>query len=145
MTADPKFVHFLVFFNVDRDYFECHEVMEELWLEEGRSPFWQGLLQAAVGLHHWRNDNYSGAVKLFRGAQEKLAPYGDSEAGLDLAKLKADVAASLKRLTEGAPEGTVLQPPFEPFEIVITDAELAREAELLAAVPYEERLSGSES
>ena len=32
---DEKFVHFIVLFNVDQDYFECHEVMEELWLEEG--------------------------------------------------------------------------------------------------------------
>lgn len=137
MKPDPKLVHFLVLFNVDRDYYECHDVMEELWLEEGRRPFWQGLLQAAVGLHHWQNDNFSGAIKLFRGAEEKLAPYGEREAGLDLAKLKADIRTAIGRLS-GDTEAA--RPPFECFDIVITDASLAAEAAALAAVPYAERL-----
>ena len=92
--------------------------------------------------------NCSGAMKLFRGAQEKLAPYGDDEAGLDMRKLKADVARSLARLAgrdepdglsepaEGLPE-----PPFEPFEIGILDESLAAQVAALALVPLEERLA----
>ncbi|MFC5653418.1 DUF309 domain-containing protein [Paenibacillus solisilvae] len=95
---DERFVHFVVLFNVDRDYFECHEVMEELWLEEGRNPLYQGLLQAAVGLHHWRNDNYSGAVKLFDQAENKLVQYPDNMMGLDLAQLRADIKRSVEPL-----------------------------------------------
>ena len=51
-------------FQIDRDYYECHEVMEELWLEEGGDPFHQGLLQVAVGLFHFRRENINGARKL---------------------------------------------------------------------------------
>lgn len=92
---DPKFVRFLVLFNRDRDYYECHDVMEELWLEEGRNRFWQGLLQVAVGLHHFGNANYTGAAKLLRAALKKLDGYADQEAGIDVKRLKEDAAAML--------------------------------------------------
>ncbi|CAH1204524.1 hypothetical protein PAECIP111893_02272 [Paenibacillus plantiphilus] len=105
VSYDERFVHFVVLFNVDKDYYECHEVMEELWLEEGRNLLYQGLLQAAVGLHHWRNDNFSGAVKLFTQAENKLMHYPDHAMGLDLGQLRMDVARSLAPLrvwVEGA-------------------------------------------
>ncbi len=36
------------------EYFECHEVLEELWREETTSLrlFYQGVLQIAVGCYH---------------------------------------------------------------------------------------------
>ena len=36
MSYEPLYVAYLVYFNRDRDYFECHEVLEELWLERER-------------------------------------------------------------------------------------------------------------
>jgi hypothetical protein len=126
MAADPKFVRFLVLFNVERDYYECHDVMEELWLEEGRSPFWQGLLQVAVGLHHWQNDNRTGAVKLLRAALDKLRRYGDCEAGIDLNRLRADAAAALEALDGWlAGDGGAPPPEFRPLRIDIVDPHLA--------------------
>lgn len=133
---DERFIHFVVLFNVDRDYFECHEVMEELWLEEGRNLLYQGLLQAAVGLHHWRNDNFSGAVKLFNQAEQKLVQYADVEMGLDLQQLRADVASSLKVLTSEAGA----RPAFTPFEVVVADDQLRSLAKALAEIPLEIRL-----
>jgi uncharacterized protein len=137
MIYDEKFVHFIVLFNCDRDYFECHEVMEELWLEEGRNRFYQGLLQVAVGLHHWHNDNLSGAVKLFAAALEKLEPAGDIEHGLDLKQLKADTQHALDQLQRAA---EAEPPAFRSFDIRVLDAELEHEVGLLAAIPLEERL-----
>ncbi|MBO2532410.1 MAG: DUF309 domain-containing protein [Thermoactinomycetaceae bacterium] len=93
-----QYVRFLVYFNIDRDYYECHEVMEELWLEEGRDPFYQGLLQVAVGLFHFRRENISGARKLFASALSKLRPYPERYMGIDLGRLRKDVEAYLKRL-----------------------------------------------
>lgn len=48
------------------DWFECHETLEDLWVgTEGEiRDFYQGLLQIAVALHHWRNGNFGGAVSL---------------------------------------------------------------------------------
>jgi uncharacterized protein len=48
------------------DWYECHETLEDLWGgSEGEiRNFYQGLLQIAAALHHWRNGNFSGAVSL---------------------------------------------------------------------------------
>ena len=48
------------------DWFDCHESLEELWVgEEGEMrDFYQGVLQVAVALHHWRDGNFGGALRL---------------------------------------------------------------------------------
>ena len=37
MSYEPLYVAYLVYFNRDQDYFECHEVLEELWLPASRT------------------------------------------------------------------------------------------------------------
>jgi predicted metal-dependent hydrolase len=56
------------------DWFECHETLEDLWIgEEGEMrDFYQGILQIAVALHHWRNGNFGGAVSLLEGGTNYL-------------------------------------------------------------------------
>lgn len=141
MATDPKFVRFIVLFNRDRDYYECHDVMEELWLEEGRSRFWQGLLQVAVGLHHYENDNYTGAVKLLRAALEKLDGYADSEAGIDVRRLREDAAAVLAPLEAWLADGGAgRKPPApEPIEIRVLDGLLADQVAIETARPHGDR------
>lgn len=55
-------------------WFECHETLEDLWVgEEGEMrDFYQGVLQVAVALHHWRNGNFAGAVRLLEGGASYL-------------------------------------------------------------------------
>lgn len=57
-----------------RDWYECHETLEDLWVgEEGEARyFYQGVLQVAVALHHWRNGNFGGAVTLLEGGAAYL-------------------------------------------------------------------------
>jgi len=56
------------------DWFECHETLEDLWVgEEGEARyFYQGVLQVAVALHHWRGGNFGGAVSLLKSGSEYL-------------------------------------------------------------------------
>lgn len=117
---DRLYVEFVFYFNVERDYFECHEVLEELWLEEGRSPLLQGLLQVAVGLYHHANGNVSGAVKLLTAALEKLEPQPDIVLGIDLKRLRDDSAVYLAKLHD------IEAVPFAPYDldIAILDPEL---------------------
>jgi predicted metal-dependent hydrolase len=117
------YLEFIYYFNETRDYFECHEVMEELWLEEGRGLLYQGLLQIAVGLYHHRNGNVSGSIKLFTQGIDKLRHYPQDTLGIDLAKLLADSRRYVEQLQE---IGTV---PFDFYDltIVIVDPAL-REA-----------------
>lgn len=61
-----EFVRGVNYFN-SRDYFEAHEVWEDLWNELGgvEHQFLQGLIQVAVALHHASNGNFRGMKKLF--------------------------------------------------------------------------------
>lgn len=75
-------------------WFECHETLEELWIgEEGEvRAFFQGILQIAVALHHWRNGNYGGAISLFKGGTTYLSQVRDACMWVDVAQLMADAA-----------------------------------------------------
>jgi predicted metal-dependent hydrolase len=117
---DRLYVEFFYYFNIARDYFECHEVMEHFWLEEGRAPIYQGLLQVAVGLYHHQNNNISGAIKLMTAAVAKLDLQQEPKLGIDLRKLKADAERYLAQLIAWE------QTPFAPYDldIVLTDERL---------------------
>ncbi|MCC3358262.1 DUF309 domain-containing protein [Bacillus sp. REN16] len=65
------FVNYLIHFHCDRDYFECHEILEEYWKEDPvpeRKPYWVGLIQIAVSLYHHRRGNTAGALKMMKSA-----------------------------------------------------------------------------
>jgi hypothetical protein len=128
---DRLYVEFIYYFNVERDYFECHEVMEELWLEEGRNPLYQGLLQVAVGLYHHRNGNVSGAIKLFTAALEKLAHRLPIQLGMDLGRLVEDSRRYLQQLVQ------LEEQPFSFYDldIVIVDPLLREMVEFLKENP----------
>ncbi|MEK8126316.1 DUF309 domain-containing protein [Paenibacillus filicis] len=110
---DRLYVLFVYYFNIERDYFECHEVMEELWLEEGRNTLYQGLLQVAVGLYHYRNGNTGGAVKLLTAALEKLDREPPIVLGIDLGRLREESRSYLDKLARLPDE------PFAFYDLTI--------------------------
>src|SRR3972149_5447816 len=63
---DPRYLMGMERFNAG-EFFEAHEVWEDLWIEVNgeEKAFYQGLIQAAVALHHARADNPGGARKLY--------------------------------------------------------------------------------
>src|SRR5437762_1229477 len=63
-----------------------HEAWEEIWQEHfGPSrKFYQGLIQAAVALHHFGNGNIRGAKKVYYGSRGYLEPYRPLHMGIDL-------------------------------------------------------------
>src|SRR5258706_15118513 len=89
----------IFFFNQGR-FFEAHEAWEEMWREQHGDLrlFAQGLIQAAVGLHHFSHRNLIGARAQLRKSIEKLDLYAADEAGIDLAKLRAELRQVLDRL-----------------------------------------------
>lgn len=74
-----------------REFFECHEVLEELWLAETpeEKPFYQGLIQVASAFHHFRRGNLRGARSLLERGSEKLRGYPSPYHGVNLASLLA--------------------------------------------------------
>lgn len=64
------------------EYFEAHEVWEDLWnLADGpRRAYLQGLIQVAAGLVHAKRSNWNGLRKLFSTALNYLEKGRGSEA-----------------------------------------------------------------
>jgi predicted metal-dependent hydrolase len=81
----PLYLEGIKFFN-QCEFFESHEAWEDLWSDEfGASrKFLQGLIQAAVALHHFGNGNIRGAKKLYYGSRGYLEPFRPRHMGLDL-------------------------------------------------------------
>jgi predicted metal-dependent hydrolase len=97
---DPRYLQGIEYFN-ECDFFEAHEVWEELWSEyQGPSRrFYQGLIQVAVCLHHFGNGNTRGAKKLYFGSRGYLDDYQPFHEGLPVSafldQLQACCAAIL--------------------------------------------------
>lgn len=74
-----------------RDWWMAHELLEQLWKRHPGTPdaqLYQGLLQAAVSLHHFGNGNFSGARQLAKSAVAMLKPLPPDAKGLDLARFR---------------------------------------------------------
>jgi uncharacterized protein len=76
------------------DWFECHETLEELWVgAKGElRDFYQGVLQLAVALYHWRNGNFKGALILLKGSGDCLGRVASKCQGVDVARLRASAS-----------------------------------------------------
>lgn len=108
-----KYLEGIRLFN-EQEYFDCHEVLEELWVEVmGESKLYlQGLIQASVGMFHFGNDNLGGARKMYRSAREKLEKYPSPYMKMDLLQFLLDFEHCFQELLEAGttyPEGVELQ------------------------------------
>ncbi|KKD56309.1 MULTISPECIES: DUF309 domain-containing protein [Paenibacillus] len=132
-SYEPLYVTYLVYFNRDRDYFECHEVLEELWLKLDRDPVYKGLLQIAVGLYHFRNGNYRGGYMMLDSAVHRLEHASSHALGINMAKLVDEARACARQLAEAVMEGSEelhRQPPiYRDLTIEIVEPGLRRAVE----------------
>ncbi len=81
-----------------RQYWQCHETLEEIWMleEYPLRLFYHGLIKAAVGLLHLERQNRLGASKQLKDAERALAPFIPDMMGIDIAKLLADIKQRLE-------------------------------------------------
>jgi len=76
MAFPLEYIDFLVHFHGDRDYFECHEILEEYWKEvdnRNKESVWVGLIQLAVANYHHRRGNFNGALRTLKKALQIIA------------------------------------------------------------------------
>lgn len=88
------YTDYLIQFHAQRDYFECHELLEEYWKEhpdDGYSNFWLALIQVAVGQYHERRGNRKGAMKMYSASIQKLTNEPDWRLGLHTSSLVNDI------------------------------------------------------
>jgi predicted metal-dependent hydrolase len=107
MNSYPQaYLEYLIYFQAERDYFECHEVMEEHWKEHPGDPLsvaFVGLIQLAVGLYHQRRGNRAGSVKMLQSALKHLTPEDIASLGMDSDVLREMIADRVDRLKAGLP------------------------------------------
>ena len=103
---DPRYLAGIMLFNRG-DYFEAHEVWESLWMETPAPDrrFYQGLIQAAVGLFHFRNGNLPGAGKLHRTARDYMMRFDSPYLGLDQAAFWAKMDQCFAGVAEAVAKG----------------------------------------
>ena len=80
-----------------REFFECHEVLEEIWTPE-RGPrrlFLQALIHFAVAFYHDQRGNPVGATRQLRKGLRKLERYLPEWEGVDTARLYRDGQAAV--------------------------------------------------
>lgn len=109
LPSDPRYRAYFDLFNAG-EYFESHEVLEAIWLEESGPDrlFLQGLIQLAASLHHLQRGNARSARNLLDMGSAKLAGYPTHHAGLSVARfvgrIRDYVEARMGRpLVEAAP------------------------------------------
>jgi predicted metal-dependent hydrolase len=96
---DPRYLAGIVLFNRG-DYFEAHEVWEDLWMDTAGPDkrFYQGLIQAAVGLCHFCNGNVRGAVKLYHSSRDYMNRYAPQHLGLNVGDFWQQMGACFAEL-----------------------------------------------
>ena len=119
MTIDPRFKKGLELFN-EGEYFECHEVIEELWLEtDPKDPhrdLYKGVIQAAAAIYQFERGILSGAAGLFNASVGYLEPYQPKALGLDVARLIKDMKRCFERLENRDRKRDVFVRPLLTFE-----------------------------
>jgi hypothetical protein len=81
-------------------FFDAHDSWEDLWADTRGEDrlFYQSLIHATVALYHWRNANAKGARNVYGYFLDKVKGYPDTHHGLNLGKLRAEMAALFARL-----------------------------------------------
>lgn len=118
------YIEYLVHFHGNRDYFECHEVLEEHWKEDQpkeRKAYWVGLIQIAVGLYHHRRNNWNGAQRMMTNALSILDKEKEalSVLGLDPEKTTMLLRKKVKEIQNKV--------PYQSIDLPISDKNLLKE------------------
>ncbi|MBD1378672.1 DUF309 domain-containing protein [Metabacillus arenae] len=118
---DQAYIDYLIHFHADRDYFECHEVLEEHWKEDPpgkRKAYWVGMIQIAVSLYHQRRNNFTGAERMMESALHILQAKREEIRllGLDDHELIQILSKRLKSIQKNE--------PYESIHLPINNREL---------------------
>jgi len=91
-------------FNQQR-FYDAHEVWEDVWRESvgHEKKFLQGLIQAAVALHHHSTGNMVGACSLLERSRRNLAIYPEDFGEIRLAALVLSLGSWREALLSGVP------------------------------------------
>lgn len=98
---EPHYLGYFECFN-QQLYFEAHEVLEKLWLEQRGQPielFYKGLIQLAGAFVHLQKNRRGPAISLFGLARCNLKKYPRYHEGLDVNEILQVIARYLEDLS----------------------------------------------
>ncbi|PID16628.1 hypothetical protein CSV63_01705 [Sporosarcina sp. P34] len=120
----PLFLQFIVYFNDNQDYFECHEVLEEYWKEQenfSKDHPLTGYILMATGLYHWRRGNTAGASRTLNKAitrfREMPVQFDSYQEEVSIDELIMQLEHCLTRIESGKDFYTFPLPISQQLEI----------------------------
>jgi hypothetical protein len=89
----------------EHEFFEAHEVWEDAWhMAYGiKHDFYQGMIQCAVALEHYRRSNPRGVVSLFKSYLPKFSKLPNPFMGLDWKTFLEQMREVLRPVVEADP------------------------------------------
>jgi predicted metal-dependent hydrolase len=89
----------------DHEFFEAHEVWEDCWHEAygTKYEFYQGMIQCAVALEHYRRSNPRGVVSLYDSYRRHFKDVPETFMGLDVKTFLAAMREALRPVLEADP------------------------------------------
>ncbi len=98
--VDERFKEGLRLFEAG-EYFECHEVIEDLWLETPtEDPYrdlYKGVIQVAAAIYQYERGIFSGAEGLYKTSLKYLEKYRPKALGADLDHLIHQMNLKMKK------------------------------------------------
>lgn len=124
MSKFPKsYIQYLAHFHGDRDYFECHEILEEYWKatdSRNKKSIWVAFILLAVSNYHYRRNNFSGAIRTLQKALDIF-----SVNRLVCLRLGINPDTLIEMLIKRE-KNISISAPYASFNLPITDPELLR-------------------
>jgi hypothetical protein len=89
----------------EHEFFEAHEVWEDAWhMAYGiKHDFYQGMIQCAVALEHYRRSNPRGVLSLFKSYNTKFVHVPAVFMGLEVQPFLARMKEALRPVLEADP------------------------------------------
>ena len=89
----------------EHEYFDAHEAWEDVWhMAYGvKHDFYQGLIQCAVALEHYRRSNPRGVASLYQSYQPKFKDVPPRFMGLDVPQFLAEMREALRPVIDAKP------------------------------------------
>lgn len=123
--ANPFFVKFIIYFNDNQDFFECHEVLEDYWNsipERNKEHPLTSYILLSTGMYHWRRGNSIGALRTIKKAQQKMASMvsvaSEFTEGIDFDDLIKNIDNVVLAIEDNR--------PFKSFSIKVLSPEILR-------------------
>ncbi|MGB3293460.1 MAG: DUF309 domain-containing protein [Phormidesmis sp.] len=89
------------------EFYACHDTLEAIWMaaETAEKPFYQGILQVAVGFYHLSNLNWRGGAILLGEGISRLRRFEPRYKGVVVETLVDQAAEWLALIQSAGPEG----------------------------------------